>query len=831
MSDDPAEEREQWIATVFEGLVGQMGEQSALDPAGIVPGLGDVDMVRALVVTRVAALISAGCSTADVVRLLTDCGVLAGPGAEPERLGDLVGTVRRQMASFGMGDSVWLLGCGLPAWSPDSTYRLLLELWSARRLGSVPPGRVKRELIRYWDVRDRAWIEACLSRSPSPLRAYTNIWDALKAEPDVRVRTCAAIALRGDAESERALEDWIDPFVRDASTAQHLFSIGMDRVKAEQALRFLRRLKDSPDEGLRKITSRVVEIIERQQEQVAGAVDGLSTWERHLLRDRTDEERFQDECLAELLRWSYVPVARSWTAGPDVAHGLWGPLPWGRIRVRGDNQVEAATATLTEGTRLLGLNRDPNSPGRVELICRRPRTGSPGLRAHFAFDLTNPAHASELLLIGRRGEVCVDLVQASEIEEDIHLGTLRVAAGDELAQMLTEIASKALIELPGAPKVDVDGHGVSALGEALWQAADDAARLDHWPAEREVLVTGSAEPAGKVVLETTDPPTPLTGPRQARASADPTSGFVYVQRNPAMPDMLKIGFTRRLPEDRAEELFSTPVPFPFEVTYRALTMHAHEVEPAVHRLLDAQRVTPDREFFRVGQAMAEEAIRFCQERVTGIGSWKFMPVVHRLRAGDWVALPLKAGQTFVVTAYPSLMASSAEEVDRWQAHADGDLLELHVIGDPGMVRGLSDGDEGTEEDPLPYLNRESSAPNGHLIGRERLVAGDRLSWLSDHAHVVFEIHGFCQVFYRTWNPQCDPETGRPMLLNDVVRPTSRAAAAGVREVLTLDMPRTWRPRNPDPTDGWAPPATRESKPKDWLPQLRQQRRSPPGEVL
>ncbi|GLY26634.1 hypothetical protein Misp04_63650 [Micromonospora sp. NBRC 101691] len=270
-------------------------------------------------------------------------------------------------------------------------------------------------------------------------------------------------------------------------------------------------------------------------------------------------------------------------------------------------------------------------------------------------------------------------------------------------------------------------------------------------------------------------------------------------------------------------MFSTPVPFPFEVTYRALTMRAHEVEQAVHRLLDAQRVAPGREFFRVGQATVEEAIRFCQERVTGIGSWEPMPVVHRLRAGDRVALPLKAGQTFVVTAYPSLMASSAEAVDMWQVHVDGDLLELHVTDDPGMVRGLSDGDEGAEEDPLPYLNREGSAPNGHLIGRERLVAGDRLSWLSDHAHVVFEIHGFCQVFCRTWNPQFDAETGFPLLLNYVVRPVSRAAAANFRKVLALDTPSTWAPRNPDLTDGWAPPATHESKPEDWLPQLRRQK--------
>lgn len=67
--------------------------------------------------------------------------------------------------------------------------------------------------------------------------------------------------------------------------------------------------------------------------------------------------------------------------------------------------------------------------------------------------------------------------------------------------------------------------------------------------------------------------------------------------NPAMPAMLN-GFCRRLPEDRAEELFSTPFPFPSEVTYRVLAMRAHEIEQAVHRLLGAQPVAPGREFLR-----------------------------------------------------------------------------------------------------------------------------------------------------------------------------------------------------------------------------------------
>jgi hypothetical protein len=129
-----------------------------------------------------------------------------------------------------------------------------------------------------------------------------------------------------------------------------------------------------------------------------------------------------------------------------------------------------------------------------------------------------------------------------------------------------------------------------------------------------------------------------------------------------------------------------------------------------------------------------------------------MPVVHRLRAGDRVALPLKAGQTLVVTAYPSLMAPSAEAIDMWQALADGDLLELHVTDDPGPRPERRR--RRAEEDPLPHLNRDGSAPNGHLIGRERLVAG----------------------------------TGSAAQLRR--RPVGRAAAARFREVLALDIPRT-----------------------------------------
>ncbi|MEU9028025.1 GIY-YIG nuclease family protein [Streptomyces sp. NPDC048383] len=111
----------------------------------------------------------------------------------------------------------------------------------------------------------------------------------------------------------------------------------------------------------------------------------------------------------------------------------------------------------------------------------------------------------------------------------------------------------------------------------------------------------------------------------------------------------------------------------------------------MHRLLAGHRVSANREFFRVSPDVAKRAIHHCQQVVTGIGTWGSLPAVHRLRAGDRVA--------------------------------------------------------------LPFLDREGTAHNRLLMGRERLVAGDRLVWLSDREgpdncrSVVFEAKGFCQVTY------------------------------------------------------------------------------------
>jgi hypothetical protein len=77
-------------------------------------------------------------------------------------------------------------------------------------------------------------------------------------------------------------------------------------------------------------------------------------------------------------------------------------------------------------------------------------------------------------------------------------------------------------------------------------------------------------------------------------------GYVYVLSNPAMPDLVKIGFTTQ--DDinvRLRELFSTGVPAPFSVEYACKLLDYRKVESALHRAFHPQRVHAKREFFNI----------------------------------------------------------------------------------------------------------------------------------------------------------------------------------------------------------------------------------------
>jgi hypothetical protein len=75
---------------------------------------------------------------------------------------------------------------------------------------------------------------------------------------------------------------------------------------------------------------------------------------------------------------------------------------------------------------------------------------------------------------------------------------------------------------------------------------------------------------------------------------------VYILESESMPDMIKIGYTKGDPIDRAYALSkSTGVPTSFNVVYSYSCFNGERIEKAVHKHFRKQRVNKQREFFYV----------------------------------------------------------------------------------------------------------------------------------------------------------------------------------------------------------------------------------------
>jgi len=76
--------------------------------------------------------------------------------------------------------------------------------------------------------------------------------------------------------------------------------------------------------------------------------------------------------------------------------------------------------------------------------------------------------------------------------------------------------------------------------------------------------------------------------------------IVYVLRNEAMPNLIKIGKTQRKDlQARMSELYSTGVPFPFECLWAGEVRDCSRIETIIHNAFRDKRVNPKREFFNI----------------------------------------------------------------------------------------------------------------------------------------------------------------------------------------------------------------------------------------
>jgi len=85
--------------------------------------------------------------------------------------------------------------------------------------------------------------------------------------------------------------------------------------------------------------------------------------------------------------------------------------------------------------------------------------------------------------------------------------------------------------------------------------------------------------------------------------------WVYILSNPAQPGLLKIGYTKKFPEERAKQISSaTGVALPYKVEWAYQCFNGEMVEREVHHKLKSNRINSSKEFFQISLEEAKENI-------------------------------------------------------------------------------------------------------------------------------------------------------------------------------------------------------------------------------
>lgn len=85
--------------------------------------------------------------------------------------------------------------------------------------------------------------------------------------------------------------------------------------------------------------------------------------------------------------------------------------------------------------------------------------------------------------------------------------------------------------------------------------------------------------------------------------------WVYILSNPTTPNLLKIGYTKNTPDERAKQISSaTGVALPYKVEYAFKCFNGEQLEGEVHKYLSEFRVNNQREFFEITLEEAQKAV-------------------------------------------------------------------------------------------------------------------------------------------------------------------------------------------------------------------------------
>ena len=106
-------------------------------------------------------------------------------------------------------------------------------------------------------------------------------------------------------------------------------------------------------------------------------------------------------------------------------------------------------------------------------------------------------------------------------------------------------------------------------------------------------------------------------------------GYVYILVNSSLQNLVKIGRTTKLPQQRAQELSGTGTPGRYVVAYSLCVDDCIEVEAQIHITLKQFRHTNDREFFETDSTTAiNTLLELAKGRVVDVDSLRDLTVAY-----------------------------------------------------------------------------------------------------------------------------------------------------------------------------------------------------------
>lgn len=97
--------------------------------------------------------------------------------------------------------------------------------------------------------------------------------------------------------------------------------------------------------------------------------------------------------------------------------------------------------------------------------------------------------------------------------------------------------------------------------------------------------------------------------------------IIYIVTNPCMPELCKIGLTTNLAERLRSLSSSTAAPMPFELYYAAEIrddFSLQQVERDIHYAFHPERVSHNREFFRMNPERAKRILKLLEKPGSGV---------------------------------------------------------------------------------------------------------------------------------------------------------------------------------------------------------------------